>query len=109
MGDLVDLDAFRKRKEEEERAKEKAELEKQAKEDAADIEYMQSVLNKIMVSLSSIMTGSGVEYTMDGQPYSYYPSGGLDNYGTYYHEAGYDDDGYYENTWYPEDEDDEDF
>ncbi len=109
MGDLVDLDTFRRQREEEEEAKEKAEADKRAAEEQAEIDYMQDVLQRIIVSLGSLMTGSAIDYTMDGQPYSYYPSGGYDNYSTYYHEAGYDDDGYYETSWYPEDEDDEDF
>jgi hypothetical protein len=108
MGEIVDLNAFRKQREEEEEAKAKAEAEAYAAEEQAEIEYMQSVLDKIMVSLGGMLTGSSTGYyTMEGQPYDYYPTGGYSEFNTYYHEAGYDNDGYYERSWGPEDEEDE--
>ena len=100
MGEIVDLDAFRKQREEEEEAKAKAEAAALAAEEQAEIDYMRDVLHRIMVSLGSHLTGSMMTYTTDA------PSWGVDNYSsddyqfnTYYHEAGYDDDGYYERSW----------
>ena len=112
MGDLVDLDAFRKQREEEEKAKEEAE----AAKDQADYEHMQELLQRIMLNLSDLglTSGSTIQYTTDDYSYDPYTS-----FNTYYHEAGYDDDGYYErSSWefdpngeYAElsEEDDDDF
>ena len=113
MGEIVDLDAFRKQREEEEEAKVKAEAEAKAAEEQAEIDYMQDMLSRIMISLTEHITGSTISYTdydKDHDPY-----GGLSTY--YVHEAGYDDDGYYEKSWnfdpitgdLFEEEDEEDF
>jgi len=110
MGEIVDLDAFRKQREEEEEAKVKAELEAKAAEEDAEIEYMRSVLSRIMISFGGALSGSSMGYyDMDDQPYGYYPTGGYNNLSTYYHEAGYDSDGYYEKSWIDEEDDEEDF
>jgi hypothetical protein len=118
MGEIVDLDAFRKQREEEEEAKAKAEAEAKAAEEQADIDYMQELLHRIMVSLGDIYTGS-IYYTNfenENNPYETYTSYSSDDYtfNTYYHEAGYDDDGYYERSWEIDpreimDDDDQDF
>ena len=99
MGEIVDLDAFRKQREEEEKAKAEAEAETKAAEDEAEVNYLQDLLHRIMVNLSEVFTGSTDQYTPVGD--HYYDSYSSDDYvlNTYYHEAGYDDDGYYERTW----------
>lgn len=103
MGEIVDLDAFRKQREEEEKARVEAEAEAQRIKDQADIDYMQELLDRIMVNLSEVFTGSYSSYnTKDGYyPYDTYQSYSSDDYmfTTYVHEAGYDDDGYYERSW----------
>jgi len=94
MGEIVDLDAFRKQREEEEEAKAIAEAEAKAAEEQAEIDYMQDVLSRIMITLSEHLTGSMITYS------DYDGSDSYDGFSTYYvHEAGYDDDGYYEKSW----------
>ena len=93
MGDIVDLDAFRKQREEEEKAKAKAEADAKAAEDEAELELMQEMVSRIVSSLGEILTGSSNGY------YSAYDSDYFDFNTTYIHEAGYDDDGYYERSW----------
>ena len=94
MGEIVDLDAFRKQRKEEEEAKAKAEADAKAAEEQAEIDYMQDVLSRILISLTEHMTGSMISYTDYDDPESYR------GFSTYYvHEAGYGDDGYYENSW----------
>lgn len=99
MGDLVDLDVFRKQREEEERAEREAEAKAKADEEQAEIDRMQDLLHRIMTNLSEVFTGSAIQYST----YEQYPteSWSSDDYmfNTYYHEAGYDDDGYYERSW----------
>tara|TARA_B100000131_G_scaffold317664_2_gene360085 strand:- start:377 stop:730 length:354 start_codon:yes stop_codon:yes gene_type:complete len=117
MGDLVDLDAFRKKRETEEREKAEAEAKAQEEQDQAEIEYMQDLLHRIMTNLSDVFTGSMIQYTtLDQYPTDSWSSDDY-TFNTYYHEAGYDEDGYYEKSWevdpfeeYLRDrEDDEDF
>lgn len=96
MGDIVDLNAFRKQRAEEEEAKaaEEAAIEAEAKkaEAQAEIDYMQEVLSRILVSMGDTLTGSMVSYSSDEEPH-------FSDYTTYYHEAGYNTDGYYEKSW----------
>ncbi len=95
MGEVVDLDAFRRQREEEEEAKVKAELDAQAAEDQAEIDYMQEVLSRIMISLTEHITGSTMGYSDYMSPDTNY-----DGFSTYHvHEAGYNDDGYYQKSW----------
>ena len=93
MGEIVDLDAFRKQREEEEEAKAKAEAEAKAAEEQAELELMQEMISRIVSNLGEILTGSTYGY------YSSYDDDYFDFNTTYVHEAGYDDDGYYERSW----------
>ena len=68
MGDLVDLDAFRKKKEQEEEEKRKAEEEAQQNE---DINYLKEVLSIMLQSLPPI-TGSAFYVSSDDE--------GVENY-----------------------------
>jgi|MDTB01.1.fsa_nt_gb hypothetical protein len=113
MGEIVDLDAFRKQREEEEEAKIKADAAALAQEEQDEIDHMQEVLSRIMISLTEHLTGSAMSYSDYMNPDTNY-----DGFSTYYvHEAGYDDDGYYEKSWdfdpftgdIKEPEDEEDF
>tara|TARA_R110000787_G_scaffold6626_2_gene22974 strand:+ start:640 stop:1008 length:369 start_codon:yes stop_codon:yes gene_type:complete len=105
MGDLIDLDAFRKKQEEEAKAiaAEAAliKAEEAAAEEQADIDYMQDVLSEILGSLGKVLSGSMIEYTTpDGNfPGSTNYSSGDYALGAHYHEAGYNEDGYYEKSW----------
>tara|TARA_B100000131_G_scaffold318719_1_gene363147 strand:- start:1155 stop:1505 length:351 start_codon:yes stop_codon:yes gene_type:complete len=116
MGDLVDLDAFRKQREEEEKIKQEAEAAAKEAEEEAEVEYMQNLLHSIMANLSDLYTGS-TYYTNFNNPYDNHLSYSSDDYmfNTYYHEAGYDDDGYYERSWeadprdFLDNDDEEDF
>ena len=108
MGEIVDLDAFRKRREKEEEAKAKAEAEAKAAEEQEEIDYMQEVLSRIILGIGDLVSGSMIQYTHED-----YSDWSSDDYvlNTYYHEAGYDEDGYYERSWEfdpRENEDDED-
>ena len=110
MGDLVDLDAFRKQREEEEEAKAKAEAESKAAEEEAELEQLQYLLDSIISSLGAL-TGAYVTYD-DWRDPNYF--NGYNNYSVYTHEAGYNDDGYYEKSWElnpfeVEDDEEEDF
>ena len=90
MGDLVDLDAFRKQREEEELAKAKAEAAAKAAEEQAEYDSMQELLQRIMINLSEVLTGSVNQYTgIDAYPYDTYQTYSSDDYtfNTYYHEA----------------------
>jgi hypothetical protein len=100
MGDVVDLDAFRKQREEKERAEARAEEEAKAAEEQAEIDYMQDVISRILFSLGGVTTGSMMSYpdSMTGYRYDDYPRDSF-TFNTYYHEAGYNDDGYYEKSW----------
>ena len=115
MGEIVDLDAFRKQREEEEEAKARAEAEAKAAEEQAEIDYMRDVLHRIMVNLSDSLTGSMMLYTGEDAPSFGYDGYSSDDYtfNSYYHEAGYDEDGYYERSWEfdprEEEEPDDDF
>tara|TARA_A100001035_G_C27515082_1_gene378204 strand:- start:231 stop:539 length:309 start_codon:yes stop_codon:yes gene_type:complete len=84
MGDLVDLDAFRKQKEKEAEEKAKA-------EEIEDIEYMRYVLANLMESLASNPNKTGTLF--------YIPMTDDEYYSNYSFESGYDDEGYYESTW----------
>jgi len=84
MGDLVDLDAFRKQKEREAEEKAKA-------EEIEDIEYMRHVLTNLMESLASNPNKTGTLF--------YVPMTDDEYYSNYSFESGYDDEGYYESTW----------
>ena len=100
MGEIVDLDNFRKQREEEEKAKAEEEARRaeeeerqRAADEQAQLDYMSEVLTKLMKGLSMGASGSMITYSTDDT--SFYES-----YTPYYtHEAGYDDDGYYEKTW----------
>ena len=103
MGDIVDLDAFRKQREDEEKAKAEEEERIKAEEEQAEIEYLTSLVHNIMAGLGSLLTGASPSgYNEDPEFRPYYPSDYRSNdfeLSTYYHEAGYDDDGYYEKNW----------
>lgn len=111
MGEIVDLNAFRKQREEEEEAKAKADAEALAQEEQDEIDYMRDVLHRIMTNLSDTMSGSMVQYSDYNNHWDTYPSSDDFMLNTYYHEAGYDENGYYEKSWEfdpREDEEDED-
>ncbi len=87
MGDLVDLDAYRKQKiaeqEEEERKKlEQAEIE--------EIESMRYILSNILGQLGDPKKTGSLFYV---------PMSDDDYFNHYQFESGYNDDGYYESTW----------
>ena len=65
MGEVVDLDAFRKQREEEEEAKIKADAAALAQEEQDEIDYMRDVLQQIMINLSDSLTGSMMTYNPD--------------------------------------------
>ena len=115
MGEVVDLDAFRKQRKEEEEAEARAEAEALAQEEQDEIDYMRDVLHRIMVNLSDSLTGSIMSYNPDDPNYFGYDGYSSDDYlfNTYYHEAGYDENGYYEKSWEfdprEDEEDDDDF
>ena len=103
MGEIVDLGTFRKQKEEEEKAKaeekERQEKERIEREEQEEYEYLSELVNRIMVSLSSLVSGASPEYYSDQ---GYYPEYSTEDFEvtTYFHEAGYDEDGeYYEKSW----------
>ena len=106
MGDVVDLDACRRQREEEERAQARAEEEERIAQEQADIDYMQDVISRIISSLPGVTTGSMMPYTdyyssqnpSPGYRYDDYPSDSF-TFNTYCQEAGYNDDGYYEKSW----------
>ena len=87
MGDLVDLDAYRKQKEEEERLK-------REQEEREEYEYLSNLVHTVMVNIGNLITGSTLNYT----DLSGYTSDDFHLH-TYYHEAGYDENGYYEKNW----------
>ena len=98
MGDLVDLDAFRKQRKEEEEAAALAEAEAKAAEEEAELEKLRIILDSLVSSLGEI-TGSAylIDRYDDG-----WESVDLDDYSSYTvytHEAGYDEDGYYDRSW----------
>ena len=100
MGDVVDLNAFRKQREEEERADERAKEEEKEAEEQAELDYMQDVISKILFGLKGATTGSMMSYpgSLTGYHYDSLPRDEF-TFNTYYHEAGYNDDGYYEKSW----------
>ena len=84
---VVDLGAFRKKKEEEEA--EKLRLEKE-QEELEDIEYMRYLLGNIMENLGDpTKTGSLFYVPMTDEEYGHHFS----------FESGFNDEGYYESTW----------
>jgi len=77
MGDLVDLDAFRKRKEEEEKAKAEKEKEETEQRELAELEYLKQVLTTMVASLPPV-TGAyyvpvDASYMYDSTNQDYYP------------------------------------
>ncbi len=84
---IVDLDAFRKQREEEEAEKERLKREQQ---DLEEIEYMRHLLGSIMQNLGDpTKTGTLFYVPMSDDDYNNY----------YAFESGYNDEGYYESTW----------
>ena len=100
MGEIVDLGAFRKQKEEEEKAKAEEEARIKAEEEQAEIDYLTGLVHNIMTGLGDLLSGSDYD---DSVFRPYYPedySATDVEVSTYFHEAGYDDDGYYEKSWH---------
>ena len=87
MGDLVDLEAYRAKKQKELEEKEKAEQEERDRE---EIEYMRIVLVNLMEQLG--------DPTKTGSLF-YAPMTDDDYYNHYSFESGYNNEGYYESTW----------
>lgn len=93
MGEIVDLDAFRKQREEEEKAKAEEEERIKAEEEQAEIDYMNDVLTRLLKGLGGLFSGSMITHTVDDSTI-------YEDFTPYYtHEAGYTEDGYYENSW----------
>ena len=85
---IVDLNAYREQKEKEER-------ERLEQEERDEYEYLSSLVHSFMTNLGDLVSSGGIDYTQDYNPYS------SDDFQltTYYHEAGYDENGYYEKNW----------
>ncbi len=87
MGDLVDLDAYRIKKQKELEEKQKAE---QEEKDLEEIQHMRYLLNTIIENLGNPhQTGSLFYVPMSDDEY----------FNHYQSESGYNKDGYYETTW----------
>ena len=80
---VVDLAAFRKQREEEERLKKE-------QEDLEDIEYMRSILGSIIEHLGD-PTKTGALF--------YVPMSDDDYFNQYSFDSGYNDEEYYESSW----------
>lgn len=110
MGEIVDLDAFRKQRKEEEEASALAEAESIAAAEEAEIQEMKEILDRIMFNLGEVITGSHDSYRSGLSMDDLYDHS---EYTIYTHEAGYNDDGYYEKTWqidpFSEEDDETDF
>lgn len=85
---VVDLNAYREQKEKEER-------ERLEQEERDEYEYLSSLVHSFMTNLGDLVSSGGIDYTQEYNPYS------SDDFQltTYYHEAGYDENGYYEKNW----------
>lgn len=101
---VVDLGAFRKLKEEEEAEEERKQKELQEQKEQEEYEYLSDLVHRIMDNLSSLVSGASPQYYSDN---GYFPDGSYPDHSTedvelttYFHEAGYDDNGeYYEKSW----------
>ena len=80
MGDLVDLDAFRAKKEAEE-------ADAKEEQDTQEVNYMRTLLDQLLASLGGLASGSimVVPLSSSDTDFTYYSS-----------ESGYNTDGYYE-------------
>tara|TARA_Y100000593_G_C4257508_1_gene310399 strand:+ start:101 stop:412 length:312 start_codon:yes stop_codon:yes gene_type:complete len=87
MGDLVDLDAFRKQKIAEQEEEERKKLEA---DDAEKLETMQIILSSIITQLGDPQKTGTLFYV---------PMTDDDYFNYYQFDSGYNDDGYYESTW----------
>ena len=87
MGDLVDLDAFRKQKIAEQ---EEEERKNNAEEEAEQIESMRYILSTIMSQLGDPQKTGTLFYV---------PMTDDDYFNHYQFESGYNEEGYYESTW----------
>lgn len=97
MGDLVDLDAFRKQKEKEEAERLRLEKEQQERD---EIEQMQIVLINIMEQLGDPARTGSIFYV---------PMTDDDYYNHYQFESGYDDNGDYYSSWEADGYNEEDY
>ena len=96
---VVDLGTFRKLKEEEEAEEERKQKELQEQKEQEEYEYLSDLVHRIMGNLSSLVSGASPQYYSEN---GYYPEHSTEDVEltTYFHEAGYDDDGeYYERSW----------
>jgi hypothetical protein len=99
MGEIVDLGAFRKLKEEEEAEEARKQKEKAEQQEQEEYEYLSDLVHRIMTNLDSLVSGASPQYYSQN---GYHPDYSAEDVEitTYFHEAGYDDDGeYYERSW----------
>ncbi len=97
MGDLVDLEAYRAKKQKELEEKEKAEQEERDRE---EIEYMRIVLVNIMEQLGNPEQTGSIFYV---------PMTDDDYFSQYQFDSGYDDNGDWYSSWEAEGFNEEDY
>ena len=90
MGDLVDLDIFRKQKEKEIAEQEEKERLEKEQEDADAVEYMRSVLAQVMENIGSPHTTGTMIYV---------PLTDDDYFSQFQVDSGYDENGDWYNSW----------
>ena len=90
---VVDLSAFRRQREEEEQAK--AQDLADAQEEAAiqELEYLEELMERVVTEMADVYFRDNPDQSEQG----YYPLDSGNDF--YFHEAGYNEDGYYERSW----------